>query len=60
MRRALRSAGRALSGGQPVRSACVIAAAVGTAALQSSGFGEWWALPLFLVALLIIGARRRR
>jgi hypothetical protein len=58
-RNALHWVGRALTGGRPFRSAWVVAAAVATAALHSSGFGEWWVLPVLVLALLVSGARRR-
>jgi hypothetical protein len=58
MKRALQSAARVLLGRQRLLSAVVIAAAVGTAALQSAGFAGWWALPLLVIALLAVGARR--
>ena len=63
MRRVLHSAGRTLTGGQPALSACVVATAVGAAALQAAGFDGWWALPLLVLALLTLltaGARWRR
>jgi uncharacterized protein (DUF58 family) len=59
MRRALRSTSRIVLGRQPLLSIIVIAAATGTAALQSAGFGGWWALALLIIALLSFGARRR-
>jgi hypothetical protein len=47
-------------GRQPLLSGVVIVAAVATAALQSTGFDGWWALPLLVIALLFVGVHRRR
>jgi hypothetical protein len=52
--------GRVLLGRQPLLSAAVVAAAAGTAALQSAGFVGWWGLPLLVIVLLTVGAGRRR
>jgi hypothetical protein len=60
MRRALRSTNRIVLGRQPLLSVIVIAAATGTAALQSTGFAGWWVLALLVIALLSVGAGRRR
>jgi hypothetical protein len=60
MRRALRSTNRIVLGRQPLLSLIVIAAATGTAALQSTGFAGWWILALLVIALLSVGAGRRR
>jgi hypothetical protein len=60
MRRGLRSTSRIVLGRQPLLSVIVIAAATGTAALQSAGFADWWILALLVIALLSLGARRRR
>jgi len=58
MKRALRSASRLLLGRQPILSVAVIAAAAGTAVLQSTDFAGWWALPLLVIALLTAGVLR--
>jgi hypothetical protein len=60
MRRALRSTSRIVLGRQPLLSIIVIAAATGTAALQSTGFAAWWVLALLVIALLSVGTGRRR
>jgi hypothetical protein len=60
MRRALRSTSRIVLGRQPLLGIIVIAAATGTAALQSTGFAGWWVLALVVIALLSVGHGRRR
>jgi hypothetical protein len=60
MRRALRSTSRIVLGRQPLLSMIVIAAATGTAVLQSTGFAGWWVLALLVIVLLSVGAGRRR
>jgi hypothetical protein len=47
-------------GRQPLLSLIVIAAATGTAVLQSAGFAGWWVLALLVIVLLSVGAGRRR
>src|ERR1700685_4074803 len=60
MRRALRSTNRIVLGRQPLLSIIVIAAATGTAALQSTGFAGWGVRALLGIALLPGGAGGRR
>lgn len=60
MRNMLRSIHRTVLGGQPVVTATVVAAAVATAVLQSTGFDAWWALPIALVVCVWAGSLMRR
>lgn len=60
MRNMLQSIRRTVLGTQPVLTAAVIAAAVATAALQSTGFDAWWALPVALVVCASAAAVMRR
>ena len=60
MRDTLRAIRRTLFGTQPILTAGVVATAVATAALQSSGFDGWWILPVALVVCIWARARLRR
>ena len=60
VRRTLATTRRFVLGPRPLRAGAIVATAAGTAALQSAGFDEWWALPLGLLAALIASRRLRR
>ena len=60
MRDGLRGIRRTVLGTQPILSAGVVATAVATAALQSSGVDGWWIPPVVLVVCIWAGIRLRR